>query len=348
MLIDVRNLKFMLYEIFDVESLLKYQRYSDHSKEVFDMILDTALKIGTNLLRPVLEEMDKIPPQFVDGKVKVHPSVKNIMKEYGEGGWISAVASMELGGQQLPQVINVIPNFIFAAANYSASVYMTLTAEAAHLIGSFGTEELKEAYIPNMFSGQWQGTMALTEPQAGTSLADIATTAEPVDGGCYKIYGQKIFISGSEHDGVENVVNLLLARIKGAPDGIKGISLFVVPNKRLDANGNLVSNDVSVTGTYHKLGYRGCPINQLSFGEEGDCRGYLIGEPNKGVAHMFQMMNAQRLLIGLGAAAIASAAYHASLEYAKERPQGRAIGEKDPRAPQVPIIEHADVKRMLL
>lgn len=348
MFVDERNLKFMLYEVFDAESLLQYPRYSDHSKEIFDMIIDTALKIGTNLLRPVLEEMDKTPPQFVDGKVKVHPGVKNLMREYGEGGWISAVAPMDLGGQQLPQTINVVPNFIFAAANYSASVYMTLTAEAAHLIASFGTEELKETYIPKMFSGQWQGTMALTEPQAGTSLADIATSAEPVDGGYYKIYGQKIFISGSEHDGVENVVNLLLARIKGAPDGVKGISLFVVPNKRPDENGQLVSNDVSVAGTYHKLGYRGCPINQLSFGEEGDCRGYLVGEPNKGLAHMFQMMNAQRLLIGLGAAAIASAAYHASLDYAKERPQGRAMDQKDPRTPQVPIIEHADVKRMLL
>jgi butyryl-CoA dehydrogenase len=338
----------MLYEVFDVESLLQYPRYADHSKDVFDMISDTAMKIGTNLLRPMLGEMDKNPPEFVDGKVKVHPMVKSLMKEYGEGGWISATAPIAVGGQQLPQSVNLIPNFIFAAANYSASVYMTLTAEAAHLIESFGTDEMKETYIPKMFAGQWQGTMALTEPQAGTSLADIATTAEPVEDGYYRMYGQKIFISGSEHDGVENVVNLLLARIKGAPAGVKGISLFVVPNKRVGENGELVPNDVSVAGTYHKLGYRGCPINQLSFGEEGDCRGYLVGEPNKGLVYMFQMMNAQRLLIGLGATAIASAAYYASLEYAKGRPQGRAMGEKDPAAPQIPIIEHADVKRMLL
>jgi butyryl-CoA dehydrogenase len=270
------------------------------------------------------------------------------MKEFGEGGWISAVAPFELGGQQLPHIVDIIPNFIFAAANYSASAYLILTAEAARLIESFGTIEMKETYIPKMFAGQWQGTMALTEPQAGTSLADIATSAELTDEGYYRIRGQKIFISASEHDGVENVVNLLLARIKGAPAGVKGISLFVVPNKRISEEGKLIPNDVNITGTYHKLGYRGCPINQLSLGEDNNCRGYLVGELNKGLVYMFQMMNAARLLIGLGATAIASAAYYASLEYAKVRPQGRRSGEKDPAAAQVSIIEHADVKRMLL
>lgn len=338
----------MLYEVFDATSLLQYPRYMDHSRETFDMILDTAMKIGTNLLKPVLGDMDKCPPEFVGGKVKVHPIVRSLMKEYGEGGWISATAPVEIGGQQLPNIVNLIPNFIFAAANYSASAYLILTAEAAHLIESFGTEEMKQAYIPKMFAGEWQGTMALTEPQAGTSLADIATIAEPDPAGYYRIRGQKIFISASEHDGVDNVINLLLARIQGAPAGVKGISLFVVPNKRIGEKGELVPNDVNVAGTYHKLGYKGCPINQLSFGEEGDCRGYLVGEPNKGLSYMFQMMNAARLLIGLGATAISSAAYYASLEYAKERPQGRAISEKDPNAPQIPIIEHADVKRMLL
>jgi len=199
-----------------------------------------------------------------------------------------------------------------------------------------------------MFAGKWQGTMALTEPQAGSSLADISTTAEPMDQGHYKMRGQKIFISAADHDGVDNVIHLMLAKIKGAPAGVRGISLFVVPEKRVNESGDLVPNDVNVTGLYHKLGYRGCPINQLSIGENDDCRGFLVGEPHKGLSYMFQMMNEQRIDVGLGAAGISSAAYYAALEYTRERPQGRRMGNKDPNFPQVPIIEHADIKRMLL
>ncbi|MBW2595470.1 MAG: acyl-CoA dehydrogenase [Deltaproteobacteria bacterium] len=346
--VSEKNLKFMLYDVFDAASLVQYPYYSEHSREMFDMILETAIRIGRDMLLPCFEEMDKNPPELVGGKVKVHPMVKDLMAEFGEGGWISSTASMEFGGQQLPHLIDLIPRFIFAAANYSGSVYPMLTTEAALLIASFGSEDLRHTYLPPMFSGKWQGTMALTEPQAGSSLADIMATAEPTDERYYKIRGQKIFISGSDHDGVENVVQLLLARIKGSPVGVRGISLFVVPNKRIGENGELIPNDVNVTGIYHKLGYRGCPINQLSLGEEDDCRGYLVGEPNKGLAYMFQMMNAARIGVGLGAAAIGSAAYYASLEYAKERPQGRKLTDKDPSKPQIPIIEHADVKRMLL
>jgi butyryl-CoA dehydrogenase len=205
-----------------------------------------------------------------------------------------------------------------------------------------------QTYIPKMFSGDWQGTMALTEPQAGSSLAEITTLAEPTDRGYYKMRGQKIFISAGEHNGVENVIQLLLARIKGAPPGVKGLSLFVVPNKRIQENGEMVPNDVNVAGIYHKLGYRGSPITQLSLGEKDDCRGYLVGEPHKGLSYMFQMMNEARIDVGLGAAAIASAAYYASLEYARDRLQGRRLSAKDPAMPPVPIIEHPDVKRMLL
>lgn len=346
--VSEKNLEFLLYDVFNGESLLAYPTFADHSKEMFDMILQTALKIGKGLLHSCLVEMDKNPPRLVDGKVLVHPLMKDILQEFGEGGWISATAPAEAGGQQLPHTVNLLSSFIFAAANYSASAYPMLTTEAALLIHAYGSDELKERYVPPMFAGKWQGTMALTEPQAGSSLSDISTGAEPTDQGYYKIRGQKIFISGSEHDGVENVVQLLLARIKGAPAGVKGISLFVVPNKRFDENGGLVPNDVNVSGIYHKLGYRGCPINQLSLGEEDDCRGWLVGEPGKGLSYMFQMMNAARLGVGAGAAAIASAAYYASLEYARERPQGRRTTEKDPLKPQIPIIEHADVKRMLL
>jgi alkylation response protein AidB-like acyl-CoA dehydrogenase len=346
--VSERNLKFLLYEVFDAPSITRYPYYQDHSRETFDLVLSTALKMGRDLFKPCFEEMDKDPPRWVDGRVLVHPMVKTIMRECGDGGWIAANAPYELGGQQLPLMLTGACRFIFAAANYSASVYPFLTSGAAHLIESFASQELKDTYIPKMFSGQWQGTMALTEPQAGSSLSDIATQAEPTDKGYYKIKGQKIFISTGDHDGVENVVHLLLARIKGAPPGVKGISLFVVPNKRPGPDGTLVPNDVTVATIYHKLGYRGAPITQLSLGDNDDCRGFLVGEPHKGLSYMFQMMNEARIDVGMGAAAIASAAYYASLEYARQRPQGRRPGAKDPSAPQIPIIQHADVKRMLL
>jgi butyryl-CoA dehydrogenase len=332
----------------DAEGLTRYPLYAEHSREVFELVLDTALKLSRDLFKPVLHEMDKDQPRYVDGRVFVHPVVKQIMKACGEGGWISASASYEMGGQQLPLLIMGACRFIFSAANYSASVYPFLTTGAAHLIESFGSDDLKDLYIPRMFAGRWQGTMALTEPQAGSSLSDITTQAVPTDQGYYKIKGQKIFISAAEHDGVENIVNLMLAKIKGGPPGVKGISLFVVPKMRPDESGALVPNDVTCAGIYHKLGYRGAPITQLSMGENDDCRGWLVGEAHKGLSYMFQMMNEARIDVGMGAAAIASAAYYASLEYAQQRPQGRAPGAKDPTQPQVPIIRHPDVKRMLL
>jgi len=343
-----RNLKFLLYEVFQAEELVRYPRYAEHSREVFDMILEMAVKMGKNLFKPCLSEMDKIQPEYINGTVKVRPVVKTIMKECGDGGWIAAQAPYELGGQQLPHIIGLLPLFVFGAANYSASVYPMLTYGAAHLIENFGTHEQKDYYIPKMFAGLWQGTMALTEPQAGSSLSDVATTAEPTDRGYFHIRGQKLFISAGDHDGVENVVHLALARMKDAPAGVKGISLFIVPKYRAGENGELISNDVNCAGIYHKLGYRGAPITQLSFGEKDDCRGYLVGEPGKGLFAMFQMMNEARIEVGVGAAAIASAAYYAALEYTRERPQGRAITSKDPTTPQIPIIEHADIRRMLL
>jgi butyryl-CoA dehydrogenase len=346
--VSERNLKFLLYEVFDATSLTRYPYYEDHNRDIFDMVIETALKIGKDILRPNLQEMDKNPPQYVDGQVKVHPSVKVFLKECGNGGWIGSNAPAEMGGQQLPLMIAFACRFIFSAANYSAMVYPILTDGAAHLIEVFGSDALKETYIPKMFSGEWQGTMALTEPQAGSSVGDITTVAEPTDQGYHMIRGQKIFISASDHDAVENVVHLMLARIKGAPPGVKGISLFAVPKFRHNKRGELVFNDVNIAGLYHKLGYKGSPITQMSMGENNDCRGWLVGEPNRGLACMFQMMNEQRIDVGLGAAGIASSAYYTALDYCKERPQGRRLSDKDPSKPQVPIIEHADVKRMLL
>lgn len=343
-----KNLKFMLYDVFDVLSLTKLTYFKEHNRKVFDMVLDAAAKMAKKLFFPILEEMDRNPPELIDGVVKVHPAVKQILRETGEGGWITIAKSYEQDGEQLPLMVSDSCNFIFQAANYSAGVYHGLCAGAAHLIESFGSKELNEIYVAKMNNGIWQGTMALTEPQAGSSLSDIESTAHPTEEGYYKIKGQKIFISAGDHDAADNIIHLMMARIDGAPVGVKGISLFVVPKKRLDQNGNLGSNDVITSGIYHKMGYRGAPIAQLSFGDNNDCHGYLVGEPNKGLSYMFQMMNEARLGVGLGATAIATAAYYASLEYCQQRAQGRKIDQKDPSKQQIPIIEHADVKRLLL
>ncbi|MGD9139768.1 MAG: acyl-CoA dehydrogenase family protein, partial [Desulfobacterales bacterium] len=346
--VSERNIKFLLYEVFDVESLTTYEYYSQHNRKMFDMVLKAAVKLGKDLLFPIFEEMDRNPPELVDGEVKVHPAVKTIMKEFGEGGWISSRVPFDQDGEQLPSMVADICEFIFAAANYSANAYPGLTFGASHLIESFGGKDLYDTYVPRMRSGEWQGTMALTEPEAGSSLSDITTMAEPTSEGYYRIRGQKIFISAGDHDGVENVVHLMLAKIDGAPAGVKGISLFVVPKKRLNQSDELISNDVVASGVYHKLGYRGCPIVQLSMGDKNDCRGWLVGEPHSGLKYMFQMMNEARIGVGMGAAAMATAAYYASLEYSKTRHQGRKISKKDPNLPPIAIIEHADVKRMLL
>ena len=343
-----RNLKFLLSEVFDVVALTGYDYYKTHNRKMFDMVLDAAAKLAKDLLWPVFGEMDRNPPELINDTIKVHPAVRKIMKEFGEGGWITSRVPFDLDGEQLPHLIADACEFIFQAANYSANAYPGLTAGAAHLIESFGSKDLYDTFVPNMYAGKWQGTMALTEPEAGSSLSDIITLAETTDEDYYLIKGQKIFISAGDHDGVENVVHLMLAKIKGAPAGAKGISLFIVPKKRLDQNERLVFNDVVASGVYHKLGYRGCPIVQLSLGDHNDCHGWLVGEPHNGLKYMFQMMNEFRIGVGLGATSMATAAYYASLDYAKSRHQGRNISRKDPALPQVPIIEHADVKRMLL
>lgn len=346
--VSMRNLKFVLHEVLNIENLTNFDYYADHSRESFDLALETAHKIGKNLLQPYLQEMDKKPPTFENGAVHVHPAVKDFIQECAKGGWIAANAPYDANGQQLPFCLTSACHFIFGAANYSASVYPLLMYGAAHLIESFGSDKLKNEFIPEIFSGRWQGTMALTEPQAGSSLGDIQTQAIPTDEGHYLIKGQKIFISAGDHDAVENVVHLMLARIKGAPKGVKGVSLFVVPKKRRDESDNPYPNDVNVSALYHKLGYRGAPIVQLSMGENDDCQGYLVGEQNKGLSYMFQMMNEARMEVGVGASAIASAAYYAALEYAKERRQGRRLFEKDPESEPIRIIDHSDVRRMLL
>ncbi len=343
-----RDLHFNLHEVLKVEQLISYEYFQDHDRQSFDMVLDAAEQIADKMLRPLLTEMDRKEPQLIDGTIRVHEGMKAITKRFGEDGWINATFSYDEGGQQLPVTVQNAAAFIFQAANYSASVYPFLTTGAANLIRSFGSKALIERYTPFMYSGRWQGTMALTEPNAGSSLSDISTAAEPTnEEGVYKISGQKILISCGDHDACENVVHLLLAKIKGGPAGTKGISLFVVPKKRITQKG-LINNGVTTAGVYHKMGYKGAPIAHLMFGSDDNCLGYLVGEPHKGLNYMFQMMNEARVGVGMNATAIGTAAYYASLAYAKERPQGRPITAKDPTQPQTLIIHHADVKRMLL
>lgn len=349
MFFSKRDIQFNLYEVLDSEALTQYSYFQDHNRESFDMVLDAAQQIAEKMLYPLLTEMDRKEPQLVEGKIRVHPGMKPIVKQFGQDGWINAGFSYEEGGQQLPATILNAAGFIFQTANYSASVFPFLTTGAANLIRSFGSQALIETFTPKMYSGEWQGTMALTEPNAGSSLSDITTSAEPTEQeGVYKLKGQKIFISCGDHDVCDNVVHLMLAKIKGGPLGVKGISLFVVPQQRPDADGKLAPNDVITAGVYHKMGYKGAPIAHLMMGSNDDCEGYLVGEPHKGLNYMFQMMNEARIGVGLNAVSIGTAAYQASLAYAKERPQGRNISEKDPAKPQTHIINHADVKRMLL
>jgi len=345
-----RNLEFLLYEVFDVESLFKLEKFRKHDREKIQMILDAAGQFAEKELKPFLTEMDRNEPVMENGHVKVHPHIKKLMKKFGDGGWISAESSDEFGGQQLPAMVTACTQFIFGAANYSASVYPFLSAGAARLIEQYGSKKLKSEFVEKLYSGAWQGTMAMTEPDAGSSISDLSTSADPIDddGTVFSMVGQKIFISAGDHDGVGNIVHLMLARIKGAPSGTKGLSLFVVPQKRFTEGNQVIMNDVTTSGLYHKMGYKGAPIVHLNFGDKNKCFGYIIGEPNKGLSYMFQLMNEARIGVGLSAASIASAAYYESLKYAKERPQGRHPDNKDPDVPQSMIIEHADVRRMLL
>lgn len=340
-----RNVDFLLYEVHEAETLTQHARYADHNKETFDMTIDAATQIADNLMFPFVKDVDKNQPELKDGKVTVHPAIKDYLKALGESGIIGADFDYENGGAQMPVTITSILGYILMSAN-NGMMFTGLTAGAARLIASFGSQELKDTYIPNMISGKWQGTMCLTEPQAGSSLSDITATAEPLEDGTYKMRGQKVFISAGDHDATDNVIHLFIGRIKGSPLGTKGISLFVIPKFRIDGT----DNDVTSMGIYHKLGQKGVPAMHLGFGDKNDdCIGYLVGEPNKGLNYMFQMMNEARIGVGITGASIASAAYYAALEYAKERPQSRRLNQKHALdAPQIQIIQHPDVKRMLL
>ncbi len=344
---SLQNLKFLLHQVLKVTDLNQLPYYQDYDREAIDMALDAAKQIGDTYLFPFYRIMDRNKAYYQDGEVKVHQSLKPAIKALADAGWISAHDDYDHGGQQMPFSVLNAGLFLFYAANANAACYAFLTQGAGNLIRAFGDQALNDNYIPKMYTGEWQGTMALTEPQAGSSLSDLTTSAEPTEEGYYRIKGQKIYISGGDHTAVENVVHLLLARIEGAPAGTKGISLFVVPKYRLE-EGKLVSNGVTTAGIYGKMGQKGYVAAHLMLGEQEECRGYLVGEKHHGLAYMFQMMNEARIGTGLVATATASAAYYAALQYTTERPQGRHPSQKNPKLPQVLIIEHADVRRMLL
>ncbi|MGB5810285.1 MAG: acyl-CoA dehydrogenase [Polyangiales bacterium] len=344
-LLDDDFVDFLLYDVLDAASLCEFDGYDHHSKETFDLFLDSVRRFARQDLLPTYKDMDENPPRFEGGRVVTHPALGNLWRQMVELGALTGTRPEEVGGQQIPILIHTLAAGYLMAGNLSAYGYVGLTHGAAHLIEAFGSDELKAEFMTPMYEGEWTGTMALTEPQAGSSLSDITTTATPTDDGYYLVKGSKIFISGGDQSFTENVVNLTLARIDGAPSGTKGISLFAIPRMRREG-GELVPNDVTVAGLIHKIGWRGLPSLALEFGDAGDCRGWLVGEPHQGLRYMFQMMNEARLMIGANGASTASVAYHEARAYALERRQGRRPGDRSEE--QVPIVEHPDVRRMLL
>jgi alkylation response protein AidB-like acyl-CoA dehydrogenase len=349
--LNMDTLRYQLFDVHGLEQLLQYERFADFDEDALQIFLDAVKDYSDQELYPCFREMDEQPAHFKDGKIITHPRLESILRKGGELGLIGSSFDYDHGGIQLPSMAFTSAYYIMDAANNHVPGYLGLTGGAAELILSFGNDQLKDTYVPKMVSGEWAGTMCLTEPQAGSSLSDITTTAYPQEDGSYKIKGQKIFISGGDHEYCDNFVHLLLARIEGAPAGTKGISLFVVPKKRLEADGSLHPNDVVTAGDYQKMGQKGYCTTHLVFGEQDDCRAWLVGEPNYGLKYMFQMMNGARIAVGRGAVAIAAAAYHASLQYAQERPQGRKLtkdGKKDLSTDPVLIMQHPDVRRMLL
>lgn len=348
-LVNPKDLEFLLYQVFNAEQLTELERFQDHDRTTFDGILKTSEQIAENYFLPHNAKADEHEPQFDGEKVTTIPEVKEAWKHFAESGLISARHRFADGGMQLPSLISAACNAYFMAANPSTAGYPFLTSAAANVIHAFGSEQQKATFLPPMFEGRFSGTMALTEPDVGSSLGDLTTKAIPQDDGSYRIKGQKMYISGGDQDITENIVHLVLARIEGAPSGVKGISLFIVPKFLTNPDGSLAErNDVKLAGLLHKMGYRGTTSTVLNFGEGDNCHGYLIGEANKGLSYMFKMMNEARIGVGLGGAMIGYRGYLESLDYARNRPQGRSATNRDPDSKPINIVEHTDVKRMLL
>lgn len=348
-LMNAKDMEFLLYNVLDAEALTQSPLFADHDKTTFDEVLKTSARIAQDYFLPHNAKADANEPQFDGEKVTTIPEVKEAWQHFAQSGLLSARHKYEDGGMQLPSLIHAACNAYFMSANPSTAGYPFLTSAAANVIHAFGNEKQKNTFLPHMFSGRFSGTMALTEPDVGSSLGDLTTKATPQDDGTYRIKGQKMYISGGDQDITENIVHLVLARVEGAPQGVKGISLFIVPKFLTEEDGILAErNDVNLAGLLHKMGYRGTTSTVLNFGEKDNCHGYLIGEAGKGLMYMFKMMNEARIGVGTGAAMIGYRGYLESLDYAKNRPQGRAPDEKDPQSKPLNIVEHADVKRMLL
>ena len=344
--VNPKDIFFILKEQLDYGKLCNLDRYHDLNEKTLDLLVNEAVGFARGVVAPLNEIGETEGARFDNGRVTCPAEFRDAFNKYGEDGWIAAARSPEYGGGGFPHMMRIVINDLMYGACQSFNMAPSLTHGAAHLIETFGSEALKDLFVRNMFDGKWSGTMCLTEPDAGSNLAAIETTAYP-EGDAYKIKGNKIFISWGEHNLTDNIIHLTLARIDGAPEGVKGISLFVVPKRHVRQNGSLGDlNDVICTGIEKKLGLHGSPTCSISFGAHDECKGYLCGEPNKGLAHMFQMMNAARINTGVSGMTLASTAYLNALEYTKSRIQGRDIESR--QGGSVPIIDHPDIRRMLL
>ncbi len=338
------DVDFLLHDMLEVERLCERPLYAEHDRETFDAMMDTAERMAEEVFQPFAAKLDANEPTFDGERVHIIPEVAESLAVYREAGFPAMAFPAEIGGMGLPYTISAAVGSWFSAANGSALGYLHLTSWAANLLATHGSEELKARYFEGMCEGRYFGTMCLSEPQAGSSLGDIRTRAEPQEDGTYRLFGRKMWISGGEHDLSENIVNFVLAKIPGGPAGTKGISLFCVPKFLPDGT----RNDVRLMGLNHKMGNRGTVNTALAFGEGEGAVGWLVGRENEGLSCMFVMMNEARVAVGTGAASLACSGYLNALAYAKERTQGRPLTDRDPAAPMIPIIDHADVRRMLL
>jgi alkylation response protein AidB-like acyl-CoA dehydrogenase len=350
--IDPRDIAFWLYDWLGADALTGHPAYADHSRETFDAVLELAERLATDRFATHYKKSDRVEPSLENGVVRVIPEIKQALKDYAEAGLFAASFAPEHGGLGLPHVVDAAAMAHFMAANISTAAFPMLTAANARVLVKFGTPAQIETFALPEIAGKTFGTMCLSEPQAGSSLADVMTRAVPDGddelGPRYRLTGNKMWISSGDHDITDNIIHLVLAKIPGAdgklPPGTGGITLFIVPKVLPDGT----RNDVCVAGLNHKMGYRGIPNCLLNFGEAGGAVGWRLGEAGQGLAIMFHMMNEARIFVGLGAAALAARGYRQSLDYARERLQGRPALAKDPAQPQRAIIEHTDVKRMLL
>jgi alkylation response protein AidB-like acyl-CoA dehydrogenase len=355
LLLSRRDLNFLLYEWLDAAARATRTRYAQHDRETFDAVLDTAEKIATDFFAPHNRKSDLHEPQFDGTNVSMIAEIKTAIDAFNQAGLVAAAQDESLGGMQLPTLIDKAMMAYFMAANCATAAYPFLTIGNANLILAHGSKAQIDMFVKPMMAGRFFGTMCLSEPQAGSSLSDIKTYAKK-DGEQYRLFGNKMWISGGEHSLSENIIHLVLARLPDAPAGVKGISLFIVPKFLVEADTSInARNDVVLAGLNHKMGYRGTTNCLLNFGEgkytpqgKAGAIGYLVGQPNQGLSAMFHMMNEARIGVGLGATMQGYTGYLHALDYAKNRPQGRAPLNKDPLSAQIPIIEHADVRRMLL